>query len=186
MRSFFTLVLFLFSAHVPCVMAESTPTSCEVFFSPHDGVAERLVALINEEDQSIKAAVYCLMHAGIAKALNAAVERGVDVELIVDPFSIKTRSPIAKMVEKGVPVFVWNPPYQKQGKKSLMHDKFCVFGDHTVWTGSFNFTREGNLSNRENVVLLSGPKIAKKYLTEFNTIKVAGCCAYSAFMETKK
>lgn len=162
----------------------------EVYFSPQDGVADRLIARINAEKQSIKVAVYCLMHTGIAKALKAAHARGVDVEVILDPYSIKSRSPVMKMVEKGIPVYVWNPKqignHAKQKKKPLMHDKFCVFGDHTVWTGSFNFTREGALANRENVVVMEGADIAKSYLIEFAAIKAAGCSTYQGFMSERQ
>ncbi|MBS0652421.1 MAG: hypothetical protein JSR39_02715 [Verrucomicrobia bacterium] len=162
----------------------------EVYFSPQDGVADRLIARINAEKQSIKVAVYCLMHTGIAKALKAAHARGVDVEVILDPYSIKSRSPVMKMVEKGIPVYVWNPKqivnHAKQKKKPLMHDKFCVFGDHTVWTGSFNFTREGALANRENVVVMEGVDIAKSYLIEFAAIKDAGCSTYQDFISERQ
>lgn len=156
-----------------------------VYFSPQDGIADRLIAHINAEKESIKVAVYCLMHTGIAKALKAAYARGVDVEVILDPYSIKSRSPVLKMVEQGVPVYVWSPTQSANGnkhkkRKPLMHDKFCVFGDHTVWTGSFNFTREGTLANRENVVVMEGVDIAKSYLSEFAAIKEAGCYTYQS------
>ncbi len=163
----------------------------EVYFSPIDQVADKLIAQIDREKESIHIAVYCLMHAGIAKALKEAHSRGVDVQVILDPFSIKVRSPIAKMVEKGIPVFVWNPDVspqtgQQKRKKPLMHDKFCVFGNRSVWTGSFNFTREGALSNRENVVILQGADVAKRYLEEFAEIKRAGCCSYQAYQLEKE
>lgn len=172
------------------VQAAVREPACAVYFSPEDGLAEKLIERIHAEKQSICAAVYCLMHAGIAKALNEAKERGVDVEVIVDRYSIKARSPVAKMVEKGVPVYVWNPadnPAQsgKKGarRKSLMHDKFCIFGNHTVWTGSFNFTREASIANRENAVVLADRAIAESFLKEFQAIKEGGCCPYGEFVK---
>lgn len=168
--------------------ALQTERDCEVYFSPKDGVAERLIGRIQAEKESIRVAVYCLMHAGIARALSEAHARGVDVEVIVDPYSINSRSPIAKMVEKGVSVYVWNPKElavqsgkKRNKRKPLMHDKFCVFGNHTVWTGSFNFTRVGNLSNRENVIVLGGSDVADSFLKEFQAIKEAGCSSYASF-----
>lgn len=95
-----------------------------------------------------------------------------------------------KMVEKGIPVYVWDPKQivnnTKHKKKPLMHDKFCVFGNHTVWTGSFNFTREGTLANRENVVVMEGADIAKSYLIEFAAIKEAGCSTYQKFISERQ
>jgi phosphatidylserine/phosphatidylglycerophosphate/cardiolipin synthase-like enzyme len=156
----------------------------QVLFSPEDHVADQLISLIQKEQTSIKAAIYCLTHRGIGKALIEAHERGVCVEVIIDPYSIKSRSPVKKMHEANLPIFVWNPSTfiieDKNGKKvkkqrSLMHDKFCVFGNKLVWTGSFNFTFEGTHSNRENVIVFENKEIAARYLEEFEHLKKEGC-----------
>ena len=187
-----SLICLIFASFFPdSATASEKGVVSEIYFSPIDGVAEKLIARIEKERETIRVAAYCLMHAGIAKALKGAHARGVDVEVILDPYSIKVRSPIAKMVEVGIPVFVWNPalaPHlaQKGKKKPLMHDKFCVFGNHSVWTGSFNFTREGTLANRENVVILQGTDVAKRYLEEFAKIKKEGCSPYQIYMDKVK
>ena len=165
-------------------------TNYQVLFSPEDHVADQLIALIDKEKTSVKAAVYCLMHRGIAKALIDAHQRGVKVEVIIDPYSIKSRSPVKKMSEAEVPLFVWNPQAAameaQQGKKvrkrrSLMHDKFCVLGNTRVWTGSFNFTSEAANANRENVIVLENEEIAARYLEEFESLKNEGCQPFSEY-----
>jgi phosphatidylserine/phosphatidylglycerophosphate/cardiolipin synthase-like enzyme len=170
---------------------EKGPVSqCQVLFSPDDKVAEALITMIKREDKSIKAAIYALMHRDIAKALIDAQKRGVRVEVIVDPFSVKSRSPLKKMVAANLPLFVWNPPVQERvtakGRKikrklPLMHDKFCIFGDRKVWTGSFNFTFEAATSNRENVIILENTGVAARYLEEFEKIKRAGCVSLAEY-----
>ncbi|MES2122503.1 MAG: phospholipase D-like domain-containing protein [Chlamydiota bacterium] len=170
--------------------AKDPITEYEVLFSPRDHVAEELIAHIKREKKSIRAAVYCLMHRGISKALIEAEKKGVSVELIVDPFSVKTRSPLKKMSESGIPIYVWTPtqktanPLQK--RKSLMHDKFCVFGDSKVWTGSFNFTFDATTVNCENVIVLENPQLAQQYLKEFKNLKDAGCVPYKEFLKVRK
>ncbi len=169
-------------------------TDYQILFSPDDHVAERLISLIKKEKKSIKAAVYCLMHKGIIQALVEAHKRGVHVEVIIDPFSAKMKSPARKMEEVNLPVFVWSPPvrYKKSKKgrrvkqrKPLMHDKFCVLGDSCVWTGSFNFTFEASHSNRENVIVLENAQVAYSYLEEFERIKNAGCVFLSDYFDLK-
>jgi len=173
-------------AAVPTIYAvDSEPIAkCQVLFSPEDQVADQLIALIAAEKKSIKAAVYCLMHRGISKALIDAHRRGVNVEVIVDPYSVKSRSPVKSMVAEALPVFVWDPPEvmkeSKSGKKvkqkkPLMHDKFCVLGNNKVWTGSFNFTFEAANRNQENVVVLENTQVATQFLAEFERLKNGGC-----------
>jgi mitochondrial cardiolipin hydrolase len=176
-------------------VAESVPIAhYQVFFSPNDKIADELIFLIEKEKRSIKAAVYCLMHREIASALIDAHERGVKVEVIVDPYSVKTKSPVKKMGAANLPVFVWDPVMPvKQGKegkkvkqrKPLMHDKFCVLGESCVWTGSFNFTFEATRSNRENVVVLESSQVAKQYLDEFERLKKGGCVPLSEYLAPK-
>ena len=82
-------------------------TNYQVLFSPEDRVADTLISMIDKEQNSVKAAVYCLMHRGIAKALIDAYQRGVKVEVIIDPYSVKTRSPVKKMSEGASPSFLF-------------------------------------------------------------------------------
>lgn len=153
----------------------------EAYFSPKDHVDTKLISLIEQETSSIKAAVYCLTHRGIINALIEAKKRGVEVELIIDPFTVKARAPLRKMSQSGLSIYVWDPQ-QKQmtdhGKlrTPLMHNKFCVFSKlGVVWTGSFNFTSEGALSNQENVVLIHDSSQVAPFEQQFENMKGQGC-----------
>lgn len=190
----YSLLFFALSNTAPLSSAPTEPiVNYQVLFSPDDNVAGELISLIEKEKKSVKAAVYSLMHKGVAKALIDAKNRGVNVEVIVDPFSIKSSSPANKMREAHIPVFVWSPPLKykaKNGKqikerKSLMHDKFCVLGDKCVWTGSFNFTFQATSSNRENVVILESAQIAAQYLAEFDRLKKSGCVPLGTYLANK-
>ncbi len=178
----------MFSLCSGTLCGEEHGSGYHIYFSPEDHLADRLIALIKKEKKSIRAAVYCLMDRSIANALIEAHKRGVDVEVITDPFSVKARSPLQKMENAQVPLFVWSPPefipYEiKKGekRKALMHDKFCVFGEAVVWTGSFNFTREANNYHRENAIVFENEEIAIGYLKEFERIKEKGAVPYAEY-----
>lgn len=47
------------------------------------------------------------------------------------------------------------------------HNKFCIFDDSIVWTGSFNPTHNGNEHNDNNVLIFFSPALAKNYEDEF-------------------
>lgn len=186
MRIFVMAVLLLCSMQQVRAFDE---THCEAYFSPRDHLAERLIQLIDKEQKSVQVAIYCLTHTGIANALIRAKERGVRVEVVVDPYSIKVRSPLKKLVAAEVPLYVWEPKRllsmgRSAERRPLMHDKFCLLGDHTVWTGSFNFTYDANLSHQENVLIVEDLDIAKKFREEFTTIKQLGCQSYAEYVAT--
>src|SRR5689334_3074273 len=84
---------------------------CTIYFSPQDHLGDKLQQLIRDESTSIRIAMYAFFHKKIAEALIAAKKRGVDVEVIVDPFSVKARGPLKKLADAGVKVLVWNPPH---------------------------------------------------------------------------
>jgi phosphatidylserine/phosphatidylglycerophosphate/cardiolipin synthase-like enzyme len=49
----------------------------------------------------------------------------------------------------------------------LMHNKFWIFDNQTVWTGSTNITINGNFRNNNNVLVLDSPQVAAIYEREF-------------------
>lgn len=183
----------LFCAPLAARQSESIP-NCEVLFTSQHKVAEELIRSIRHEKESIRVAVYCLMHRGISKALIDAKKKGVSVEVVVDPFSVKSRAPLKKMAEAGIPIYVWNSsPIATTSKlgiprsrKSLMHHKFCVFGGDKVWTGSFNFTFDAATNHRENVVVIGNAHVAEKYLKEFEDLKTTGSISYASYLKKGK
>jgi len=187
MRIVFSALLFFFSI---ALSAREEPHSslCESYFSPEDNVASRLIELIKAEKKSIKIAIYSLRHRGIVNALIEAKKRGIVVEMIVDPISVKGRSPLKRLSQEGVAIFVWNAQQvegqfsHKSKKRELMHHKFCLFHEELVWTGSFNFTYEADRSNHENAVVLHDEEGARKFVKEFEHLKKGTCLPYEQFI----
>lgn len=186
-----------FAAFILCfgargAFADAKAASPTVYFSPEDDVASRLITLIDHEESQVLVAVYCLTHRGVADALVRAKKRGVNVEVIVDPFSLNSRYTVPKLKQGGIEVSVWDPDMavpkeggkvaRRKDRRPLMHDKFCVFGDQVVWTGSFNFTYDATRFHRENVIVLQDPEVAKKYQAQFFSIKEEGTLPYSDYM----
>lgn len=155
-----------------------------VYFSPDDQVEKRLMGMIDNEKKSIRVAIYTFTHRGIADSLIEAKKRGVNVEVIVDRFSVKIRSPLIKLVEAGIPVYVWDPDSarRKKAHRPLMHNKYCVFGDDVVWTGSFNFTYEASRMHQENVVVFQDPVLASAYKEQFTNIKLRSCIPLGSYV----
>ncbi len=162
------------------------------YFSPQDHVDDKLITFIESEKEDIRIAAYCLTHRGVIKSLIEARKRGVNVEVIFDPFTIKARSPLRQMAQAGISLYVWDPASpagvqedkakKDTPRKPLMHNKFCVFGKKVLWSGSFNFTSEASLSNQENVLVLHDSLAIERYLGEFERIKNEGCTPYRVYL----
>jgi len=56
----------------------------------------------------------------------------------------------------------------KRKSPGLMHNKFCVFDDNIVWTGSFNPTKR---KSSDDVIIINSTILARNYLDEFEELK---------------
>lgn len=178
LRLYFIAAIFcITSLTAACVTQTAT-----VYFSPDDVLEKRLIDLIDEETKSIYIAMYCLTHKEIGEALIKAKKRGVDVQIIVDKYCLKMKSPLTKMVDAGISISVWDAKGGKKREGALMHNKFCIFGDNTVWTGSFNLTYRASRVHQENVVVLNNQEIASEFKKQFNTIKMRSCLPFSSYI----
>jgi len=65
-------------------------------------------------------AIYSLTHRAISEALVRAKTRGVEIELIVDPFSVKARSPLVRIAAVGIPIYVWDPYFDLLKRKNRL------------------------------------------------------------------
>lgn len=156
----------------------------EVYFSPNDRPTARLIELIQGAKKRIHAAVYMLTDQKIADQLIAAKQRNVDVQIIVDKISMESSyGKGKKLQEAGISMFVYNPKPVGQAKhdskfyiSSIMHNKFALFDDTQLWTGSFNWTRSANQLNHENVIITDDAFVRTRFDAEFKRLK-AVCSA---------
>jgi len=165
-------IFFFFS--VSCVYAD-VPPGFEVYFNNPTGTQDanspgldfRFKQYVDAaSDTEIYAAFYDINNTTVTAALNSALNRGCTVYLIVS----STNSDIPS------DVFGFNIPvlqqikirYEKASPSGLMHNKFCVLKDSSVWTGSWNTTENCTFKNNNNVVIMRSTSIAKIYENEFN------------------
>jgi phosphatidylserine/phosphatidylglycerophosphate/cardiolipin synthase-like enzyme len=179
----FQLLFFLIGLTSPLWGSAVTP-HVTVYFSPEDQLDKRLIEQIDKETKSICVCIYTFTHRGVADALIEAKKRGVEVEIVVDRFSVKIKAPLKKLADAGIPIHVWDPDRAKRkiAHRPLMHNKFCVFGSDKVWTGSFNFTYEASRIHQENALVIQDVALASAYKGQFHTIKIRSCIPFSSYV----
>jgi cardiolipin hydrolase len=160
------LHLFGLAVFFPCfLIATATPAS-EVYFSPGGHVRQRLVRAIEESRKTIDIAVYNFTASELAEALYAAQARGVRIRMLVDREMAETGgSGVRGLRLNGIPVRSLGVAEQ-----SLMHNKFAVFDEQLVVTGSYNWTNSAEYANYENLVVLDEPALVARFQQEFQRL----------------
>jgi hypothetical protein len=138
----------------------SQPTTLppiEVFFSPKGGCTEAVVRELNAAKSSVLVQAYSFTSAPIAKALLEAHKRGVQVEVVLDKSQRTEKYSEADfLVNVGIPVRI-------DDRHAIAHNKVMVIDGATVITGSFNFTKNAEANNAENLLVIRSPELAAKY-----------------------
>ena len=180
----FQHLFFVLVAIAAPLWGSAVTSHATVYFSPEDQLDKRLIEQIEKENKSIHVCVYTFTHRAIVNALIDAKKRGVEVEVIVNRLAVKNKSPLQKLVEAGISVFVWDGDRSKRknAHKPLMHNKFCVFGMDKVWTGSFNFTYEASKIHQENALVIQDASLASAYKGQFYTFKHRSCIPLSSYV----
>jgi phosphatidylserine/phosphatidylglycerophosphate/cardiolipin synthase-like enzyme len=134
--------------------------------NPENFIANELVARINAAKNSIHIAAFEFDLEQVAEALIAAEKRGVEVLWVTDDeYGIEADQDdgldlFDKMKSAGVGV-------RDDQRGGLMHNKFFIFDQEVVWTGSTNITSNGTLLNNNNVVAIDSRELAAIYEREF-------------------
>lgn len=172
----------------------ATSTS-QALFSPQDKPTNTLISFIQSAKKSIHAAVYCLTDKKIAQALIDAHARGVEVKLVLDPMSADRFGKAEMLAVGGVTVFIMDHngaisqkgpldtegPWAHMPEKAfnfdpIMHNKYALFDEKTLWTGSFNWTNSANTKNWENALVIDTPSLVHSYQANFLSLCSNPCC----------
>lgn len=133
-------------------------------------IEEKLIQLINTAQVSIHIASFEFNLTPVAQALIEAKNRGVDVKWITDDkYGLQAdlepeHGQFALLKSAGIEV------KDDAGRSSYMHNKFWIFDQQTVWTGSTNITVNGIFKNNSDVLVVRSPDLAYIYEREFQEL----------------
>lgn len=153
-------------------VATSVPlpeTWYEVYFTdpqiPFDdvttgGIETHLIDKINSAQKSIVLAVYEFNLENVTQALIAAKDRGVVVQVVYDDEFSDPDHQMTELKQAGIKAV-------PDKRSAFMHNKFFVFDNECVWTGSFNISINAAYRNNENALYFCSKEAAQNYSTEF-------------------
>jgi phosphatidylserine/phosphatidylglycerophosphate/cardiolipin synthase-like enzyme len=141
----------------PVMASRSIPATgeIEIAFSPADDPERTIIRVIDEARASLLVHAYVFTSRNIARAMIAAQQRGVRVEVLADArmHAREEGNVIASLLAADIPV-AFETAYAAAHNKVIVADADgpgCA-----VVTGSYNFTWSARNRNSENVLVLRG------------------------------
>ena len=137
----------------------------EVYFSPDDRVAEPLLKIINNAQESITFMAYSFTANDLGSVIVDRVKAGISVEGVMDDGQIISNigTEYDSFIQAGIKVY-------RAANEGLMHHKVIIIDRTIVITGSYNFSKNAENTNDENIVIIHNQDIAEKYLEEYERI----------------
>lgn len=138
--------------------------SVEAMFSPGEGCRLALGERFGRARTSVDVCVYTITDDALTDAIIAAHRRGVRVRVVSDNEKAEdVGSDILGLRRAGIPVAV-------DTSTAHMHNKFAIFDEAWLLTGSYNWTRSAFLENQENLVALRDKHAIAQFQAVFDTL----------------
>src|SRR5437762_5902750 len=121
------------------------PPTIACHFSPKGGCTDMIVQEIKNARHEVLVLAYSFTAKAISQALVDAKMRGLRVEMVLDHSNENVdHTDLYFLVEQGLAPLV-DPVH------AIAHNKVMIIDGHVIVTGSFNFTRQAEIENAENV-----------------------------------
>ncbi len=147
----------------PGLTIDGTPVA--IYFSPDDGVAAQILALLQDAQESIYFMAFSFTANDLGDAIRQRAADGLTVAGVMDDGQVtsNTGTEYDPFMQAGLDV-------RLDGNPGLMHHKVIIIDRSIVITGSYNFSTSAEERNDENVVIIFNSNVAAKYLEEFQRV----------------
>ncbi len=140
----------------------------EVLFSPEDPVQERVLDLLQAAKKEVLFLAFSFTDDKMGAVLQAQGKAGLTIRGVFENMGATSKySEYGRLKRAGLDV-------RRDGNPAIMHHKVFIIDSETVVTGSYNFSKNADRSNDENLVVVHDPELAKQYQAEFERVYAAG------------
>ena len=139
-----------YSSHTTCYEGTVVPV-----FSPYN--SEEIFNLIKNAKNEIKLEVYEFSSNSLADALIDARQRGVSVEVVLEPSVYQNNGIFNKLINNGIDVNWASKKFHNT------HSKFVIIDDNIVFVGSMNWSENALKNNREASVIIYSQKVSEGF-----------------------
>ena len=133
------------------------------FFNQEEVLFDRLL----KAKSDVKIAVAWIALRKYECIFNSLLRMGISLCIIVNDDEINHRYDciINNLIVKGLKI-----KFFKIMGFGYMHNKFCIIDNQILINGSFNWTKNANDNNFENLLIITCQEIIKKFILEFNNL----------------
>lgn len=131
-----------------------------------DNIKKQITELISESKESIQISVAWFTSQDLLGQLVEKVEQGCKVEIIISDHFENKRLSFEKLTKLGGQVFIIPT---KNGK--FLHDKFAIFDNNKVISGSYNWTNSAEFYNHELIVISDDKTMLQQFDVHFKNLK---------------
>lgn len=140
----------------------------EVLFSPEDPVRERVMDLLSQAKKEISFLAFSFTDDEMGQILAKQAKAGLQIRGVFERMGATSKySEYGRLKKAGIDV-------RRDGNPAIMHHKVFLIDGETVVTGSYNFSKNADRSNDENLVVLHDSALTAQYQQEFERIYAAG------------
>jgi phosphatidylserine/phosphatidylglycerophosphate/cardiolipin synthase-like enzyme len=140
-------------------------TPIQITFAPENTVIESVMTEVNAARSSIRFMTFSFTYTELGDLLLQKANQRVRVEGIFEQRGSETEfSELRPLLCAGLDV-------RQDGNNFTLHHKVFILDNHTVITGSFNFSQNAVDSNDENLVIIKDPDLAAQYIAEYERLK---------------
>ena len=144
------------------VLPKSPAPDVSAHFSPKGGCTSAIVDEIANAHQTVELEAKSLTSPRIADALAAAARRGVHVTVLLDAAQTSEHRQQARyLIGERIPIML-------DDKHGLADNRVILIDNHTLLTGSFDFSDAAEKANASNLLILRDqPQIQSLYEDNF-------------------
>ncbi|MCC6188106.1 MAG: DUF1669 domain-containing protein, partial [Anaerolineales bacterium] len=158
-------------ADTPRTLLTVNGTRLANYFSPDDGVAAHLLDLLSGARRNLYFMAYSFTRVDFAEALLERARAGMDVRGVFETRQIAAGGDAAwnVLIGGGLAGLV-----RQDGNRYSLHSKVFIVDETAVVLGSYNFTRNAEQNNDENVLIIYNRAIAQTLLAEWQRVWAQG------------
>jgi phosphatidylserine/phosphatidylglycerophosphate/cardiolipin synthase-like enzyme len=161
----FTDKVFDQAVQAPHPTVNLSGTLVETYFSPDGGTAAKVLDVLNAAQASIQFMAFAFTRADFADALVAKAQAGVSVQGVFESRQVAAGADLAWNTLQAAGVDV-----RQDGNPYVLHHKVFIVDRQIVVLGSYNFSRNAEEFNAENLLIIHNAEIAQAYLREWEKV----------------